>query len=158
MSQTVASTAKAISGGSQARTRRRARSDRAAELAAAPPSGASWCTRIESSTARSRATSLSRSSDIHLLGDLAEDRPHLGLGPVEVRAVDHARVARARQVDADDVADAAGMGRHHDDPVGEHDGLGHRMRDEEHRLAIRLPEGEQAESLLLAVELVKRRE
>ena len=51
--------------------------------------------------------------------------------------------ARPRQVDIDDLPDAAGRARHHHDLVGEEHRLLDRMGDEQHRLAVALPDVEQ---------------
>src|SRR3954471_22512431 len=47
-----------------------------------------------------------------------------------------AAAARPRQIDVDDLADAAGRFRHHHDLVREENRFVDRMRDEQHRFAI----------------------
>jgi len=50
-----------------------------------------------------------------------------------------AALARSRHVDIDELGDATGFGRHHDDPVCERHRLGHVVRDEQDGLAGRPP-------------------
>src|SRR5262252_5503344 len=80
------------------------------------------------------------------------------------RQLDEARIAqdrglaRPRQVDRHDVADAPGPRRHDDDDVGEQHRLADAVRHEEDGAAALAPEGLQREAHLLAGDDVERAE
>ena len=67
-------------------------------------------------------------------------------------------VARPRQVDVDDLADAPGPRRHHEDPVGEEHRLGDAVGDEDDGLACSRPDAQQLEVHRLARHRVERAE
>ncbi|MNT08705.1 hypothetical protein D3C72_1434550 [compost metagenome] len=69
-----------------------------------------------------------------------------------------ARVARARQVDADVLDDAPRPLGHHEHAVREKDGLRDAVGDEDHRLAHLLPQAQQLDVELVARERVERAE
>src|SRR5262249_3701259 len=66
-------------------------------------------------------------------------------------------VARIRRIDQELGEDAAGAGRHHDDPLREIDRFEHRMGDEDDGLAQRLPERQQVVVEAKARDFVERR-
>src|ERR1700716_1561131 len=83
-----------------------------------------------------RGHELFRADDVglQLRLDLVEQLRDLGMG----------EIARARQVDREDLGDGgARPDRHHRDPVGQQDRLGDVMGDEDHRLAGALPDCKQ---------------
>src|SRR6266536_1652345 len=85
--------------------------------------------------------------------DQAADLLAVGLeAPVEF----HLDPARPRQRDVERAGDAPGPGRQDDDAVGEQDGLGDAMGDEEDRLRPLLPQAEQLQAHLLARHGIER--
>src|SRR5487761_2083215 len=67
-------------------------------------------------------------------------------------------VARALKVNPDHLPDCAGRGAHHDDLVGEQDGLRDRVGDKDHRRPVVLPQREQLVAKHLTCHLVERGE
>src|SRR5262249_26244408 len=69
--------------------------------------------------------------------DLLED------AVAQLEVARRAEVARARDVDLDDLADGRGPRRHHDDAIGELHGLLDVVGDEQDRLLLGLPDPQQ---------------
>jgi hypothetical protein len=68
------------------------------------------------------------------------------------------RAARARQIDRQNISDPARPRRHHHDAIGQQYRLLDAMGDENHRVAIALPDALKVEVHLLACQRVKRPE
>src|SRR5438309_11432746 len=90
------------------------------------------------STGRYLGTSQLRLDRLHAL--LVNDADHLVAQLGEPRAGHHLEVAWPRQVDIQCGADAAGPVGHDVDHIAEEESLIDIVRDEQHRLAIALPE------------------
>src|SRR5205814_4743003 len=69
-----------------------------------------------------------------------KQRPQMRGIAAEAIGVDDREVARARQVDGDDIGDTARPRRHRNHPVGEKDRFRDRMGDEDHGLAALAPD------------------
>ena len=72
---------------------------------------------------------------------VAKDLPQAPIGIVEAfLAVNLKNVARPGHIDFDDIFEFSGAMRHHDDPVGEGDGLDQIVGDKDDGLAFLFPD------------------
>src|SRR5437762_3002492 len=81
---------------------------------------------------------------------LLEERPNVGNDGEEARGFPGGGAARAREVDADFLGDAAGARRHDEHPVGEEHGLLNIVGDEDDALARLVPDAVKKQHHLLA--------
>ena len=118
----------------------------------APPAAA----HVASSSSRSGCRpGLAAGDGVGVVGGPAEEGPDLGRGPGDDGGVEVGQAARPGQVDRDVGDDDSRSGRQDDDPVGEEDGLGDAVGDEDDRRPDPLPEAEQLDVEALAGERVE---